>query len=41
MYISLQEWANTVKGKALGFSALAQYHKAVDNGNSKNIGLLL
>ncbi|VDK84872.1 unnamed protein product [Litomosoides sigmodontis] len=33
-----KEWTNTVKGKALGFSALAQYHKALDNGNSKNIG---
>ncbi|VDO42629.1 unnamed protein product [Brugia timori] len=33
-----KDWTNTVKGKALGLSALAQYHKAVDNADSKNIG---
>uniref|UniRef100_A0A0R3RFX1 BRO1 domain-containing protein n=1 Tax=Elaeophora elaphi TaxID=1147741 RepID=A0A0R3RFX1_9BILA len=33
-----KEWTNTVKGKALGLSALAQYHKALDNADSKNIG---
>ncbi|EJD74895.1 apoptosis-linked 2-interacting protein X 1 [Loa loa] len=33
-----KEWTNTLKGKAFGLSALAQYHKAVDNADSKNIG---
>ncbi|MCP9260327.1 Apoptosis-linked 2-interacting protein X 1 [Dirofilaria immitis] len=33
-----KEWTNTIKGKALGLSALAQYHKAFDNADSKNIG---
>ncbi|KAL3998585.1 Apoptosis-linked gene 2-interacting protein X 1 [Acanthocheilonema viteae] len=33
-----KEWINTVKGKALGLSALSQYHKAMDNADSKNIG---
>uniref|UniRef100_A0A8R1TL16 BRO1 domain-containing protein n=1 Tax=Onchocerca volvulus TaxID=6282 RepID=A0A8R1TL16_ONCVO len=33
-----KEWTNIIKGKALGLSALAQYHKAFDNADSKNIG---
>uniref|UniRef100_A0A915PJX6 BRO1 domain-containing protein n=1 Tax=Setaria digitata TaxID=48799 RepID=A0A915PJX6_9BILA len=33
-----KEWINVIKGKALGLSALAQYHKSMDNAEAKNIG---
>lgn len=35
-----KEWTNTVTGKALGLSALAQYHQAMANADSKDIGWL-
>ncbi|VDK60574.1 unnamed protein product [Gongylonema pulchrum] len=33
-----KEWTNTVTGKALGLSALAQYHQAMANADAKDIG---